>query len=71
LRHLRRLLPVIDAFPPPRNAVTGIDMPQQPVNALRQQLEQALAQLAGRTRIVVFGCARGADAAHWPASTPR
>ncbi|HPU81279.1 cytochrome b N-terminal domain-containing protein [Accumulibacter sp.] len=42
--------------------VTGIDMPQQPVNALREQLEQALARLAGRTRIVVFSCARGADA---------
>ena len=42
--------------------ITGIDMPQLPVNALRQQLEQALAQLAGRTRIVVFSCARGARA---------
>jgi hypothetical protein len=41
--------------------ITGIDMPQLPVNALRQQLEQALAQLAGRTRIVVFSCARGAQ----------
>ena len=41
---------------------TGIDMPQLPVDALRQQLEQALARLAGRTRIVVFSCARGADA---------
>jgi ferredoxin len=30
--------------------VTGIDMPQQPVNALREQLEQALARLAGRTQ---------------------
>lgn len=43
--------------------VTGIDMPQQPVNALRQQLEAALAQLDGRTRIVVFACSRGAAAA--------
>jgi coenzyme F420-reducing hydrogenase delta subunit/ferredoxin len=41
--------------------VTGIDMPQQGVNALRQQLETQLAQLNQGTRIVVFGCARGAD----------
>lgn len=42
--------------------LTGIDMPQQTVNALRQQLEEALAGLEGRSRIVVFGCDRGADA---------
>ncbi|WP_300335179.1 hydrogenase iron-sulfur subunit [Accumulibacter sp.] len=42
--------------------ITGIDMPQLPVDTLRQQLEQALARLAGGTRIVVFSCARGADA---------
>ncbi len=42
--------------------VTGIDMPQQPVNALREELERALAGLTGRSRIVVFSCARGADA---------
>jgi coenzyme F420-reducing hydrogenase delta subunit/ferredoxin len=42
--------------------VTGIDMPQQPVNALREELERALASLTGRSRIVVFSCARGADA---------
>jgi len=42
--------------------VTGIDMPQQPVNALREQLEAALARLTGRTRIVVFSCAGGANA---------
>jgi coenzyme F420-reducing hydrogenase delta subunit len=35
--------------------VTGIDMPQLPVNALREQLE-------GRTRIVIFACTRGAEA---------
>jgi coenzyme F420-reducing hydrogenase delta subunit/ferredoxin len=43
--------------------VTGIDMPQQPVDAMRQQLETRIAQLQGRTRLVVFGCARGADVA--------
>lgn len=40
--------------------ITGIDMPQQPVNALRLQLEQKLAALSGSTRIVVFGCDHGA-----------
>lgn len=42
--------------------VTGIDMPQQSVDDLRRQLEAQLAQLSGRTKIVVFGCARGAHA---------
>jgi ferredoxin/coenzyme F420-reducing hydrogenase delta subunit len=42
--------------------VTGIDMPQQPIHALREQLEQALARLSGAQRVVVFACARGADA---------
>jgi coenzyme F420-reducing hydrogenase delta subunit/ferredoxin len=49
--------------------VTGIDMPQQPVDALRLQLEAQLAQLttqAERTRIVVFTCARGASATPAP-----
>jgi coenzyme F420-reducing hydrogenase delta subunit/ferredoxin len=41
--------------------VTGIDMPQQPVDDLRQQLEAKVAQLEGRTRLVVFGCNKGAD----------
>lgn len=41
--------------------VTGIDMPQQPVDVLRRQLEAKLAQLDGRTRLVVFGCNKGAD----------
>ena len=42
--------------------VTGIDMPQQPVDILRQQLEAKLACLEGETRLVVFGCDHGADA---------
>lgn len=41
--------------------VTGIDMPQQPVDVLRQQLEAGVAQLHGRTKLVVFGCDKGAD----------
>lgn len=40
--------------------VTGIDMPQQPVNALRRELEQKIVGLDGATKIVVFGCDRGA-----------
>jgi coenzyme F420-reducing hydrogenase delta subunit/ferredoxin len=39
--------------------VTGIDMPQAPVDALRGELDAALARLgprAGEPRIVVFGC---------------
>lgn len=40
--------------------ITGIDMPQLPVNALREELERKLAALAGKTRIVVFGCDHGA-----------
>ena len=41
--------------------LTGIDMPQQTVNGLRQHLEDALAGLEGRSRIVIFGCDHGAD----------
>ena len=41
--------------------VTGIDMPQQPVDVMRQQLEAKVAQLSGRTKLLVFGCAQGAD----------
>ncbi|MDP2821146.1 MAG: hydrogenase iron-sulfur subunit [Sulfuritalea sp.] len=41
--------------------VTGIDMPQQPVDILRQQLEVQLGQLSGTTKLLVFGCDKGAD----------
>ncbi len=41
--------------------VTGIDMPHQPVDVMRQQMEAQLALLQGDTRIMVFGCAKGAD----------
>jgi coenzyme F420-reducing hydrogenase delta subunit/ferredoxin len=41
--------------------VTGIDMPQQPVDLMRQQLEAKVAVLTGKTRLVVFGCAQGAN----------
>jgi len=41
--------------------VTGIDMPQQPVDAMRQEIEAAVAKLDGATKVVVFGCDKGAD----------
>ena len=41
--------------------VTGIDMPQQPIDVLRHALEERLTHLSGLTKIVVFGCESGAD----------
>lgn len=43
--------------------ITGIDMPQQPINDLRHELEVRLAKLTGRTKIVVLGCQHGAELA--------
>jgi coenzyme F420-reducing hydrogenase delta subunit/ferredoxin len=43
--------------------VTGIDMPQRPVAALRRQLQQALAASKATRPLVVFGCDEGARAA--------
>jgi coenzyme F420-reducing hydrogenase delta subunit/ferredoxin len=43
--------------------VTGIDMPQQPIGALREEMERKLAALAAPVKIAVFGCARAAPAA--------
>lgn len=40
---------------------TGIDMPQWPIDALRQQMVAGLAALTGPQRYVVFGCAQGAQ----------
>ncbi|MBI3524249.1 MAG: hydrogenase iron-sulfur subunit [Betaproteobacteria bacterium] len=40
--------------------VTGIDMPQLPIGALRQALQDQLDTLQGDNRIVVFGCDQGA-----------
>lgn len=43
--------------------VTGIDMPSAPIGALRRDLQHALGALGDVPgRIVVFGCAHGADA---------
>lgn len=43
--------------------VTGIDMPQLAVGALRQRLRQAIAECAAARPLVVFGCEQGARAA--------
>ncbi len=40
---------------------SGIDMPQLPIGQLRSRLKAQLGRLTGETRIVVFGCDRGAD----------
>jgi coenzyme F420-reducing hydrogenase delta subunit/ferredoxin len=40
--------------------VTGIDMPQAPIGALRRRLQQGLGALSGPDKIVVFGCDHGA-----------
>ncbi len=41
--------------------VTGIDMPQRPIDALRRQLRDSLAATRSARPIVVFGCDHGAD----------
>jgi len=41
--------------------VTGIDMPQLSLAAMRAELERVLRTLGGGPRIVVFGCDRAAD----------
>ncbi|MBL8340898.1 MAG: hydrogenase iron-sulfur subunit [Rubrivivax sp.] len=43
--------------------VTGIDMPQRPVAALRRQLQRALAASKAARPLVVFGCDEGAQGA--------
>jgi ferredoxin/coenzyme F420-reducing hydrogenase delta subunit len=40
--------------------VSGIDMPQRPIGALREALAAALERLTGPARVVVFACERGA-----------
>ncbi|MCM8596787.1 cytochrome b N-terminal domain-containing protein [Accumulibacter sp.] len=42
--------------------VTGIDMPQLPVNALRECLDRSLGEHRHEPTIVVFACSRAADA---------
>ncbi len=42
--------------------VTGIDMPQQPIGALRQEMEGRIAALTASPRLVVFACDCAVDA---------
>lgn len=42
--------------------VTGIDMPQWPINDLRERLQAGLASMPGPQRFVVFGCDHGVQA---------
>jgi coenzyme F420-reducing hydrogenase delta subunit/ferredoxin len=42
--------------------VTGIDMPQQPIGALRQDMARRIAALTGPVKIAVFGCECAAGA---------
>ncbi len=39
--------------------ITGIDLPQRAIDALRRQLEQALTQISGSTPIIIFACRCG------------
>lgn len=41
--------------------VTGIDMPHQPVDVMRKELEAQLDALSGAVKLVVFGCASAVD----------
>jgi coenzyme F420-reducing hydrogenase delta subunit/ferredoxin len=41
--------------------ITGIDMPQQPVDRMRQQVRDAVDKLKGDAKIIVFGCDHGID----------
>lgn len=48
--------PASTPFRSTEELVTGIDMPQLPVGALRRRLEQQLAALSAAPKVVVFGC---------------
>ena len=44
-----------------RELVSGIDMPQLPVGAMRERLRSELERTSGPARVVVFGCQHAAD----------
>jgi ferredoxin/coenzyme F420-reducing hydrogenase delta subunit len=48
---------------------TGIDMPQLPIDALRQRLRKALETTGAPQPIVIFGCDHGADVARVQANS--
>lgn len=47
-------------FRPAVKLVTGIDLPQSPIDGMRRRLAAGLAAMRGARRDVVFGCDRGA-----------
>jgi coenzyme F420-reducing hydrogenase delta subunit len=47
--------------------VTGIDMPQLPIDALRRRLRNSIEKTSAAQPIVVFGCDHGADIARMQA----
>ncbi len=36
--------------------VTGIDMPQRPINEIRDQMDAAIAKLKGDSKVIILGC---------------
>ncbi len=44
-----------------KELVTGIDMPQMPINDIRDHVDAALAQLKGENRVIIFGCDNALD----------
>ncbi len=52
--------PASNPFRTPRGELlTGIDMPQLPVDKMRQQVRDAIDKLTGDLKILVFGCEHG------------
>lgn len=51
-----------------RILVTGIDMPQKPINDIRDHLNEAIARLEGDSKIIVIGCENGLDVSTLAAS---
>ena len=55
--------PTSTPFRRDQRLVAGIDMPQLPVDALRQQVRARLDALPGGPKVLVFGCDQGANIA--------
>ena len=54
--------PASNPFRSPRGElITGIDMPQLPVDRMRQQVRDAVDKLTGDLKIIIFGCEHGID----------
>jgi coenzyme F420-reducing hydrogenase delta subunit len=63
LRHLRRLLPVLDPFRSQERWSPASTCRNSRSTLLRRQLEAQVARCPASTRLVVFGCDKGADVA--------